>query len=255
MAAIAVAALVSCRAERERRDETVVVFAAASLTDAFTDLERDFESAHPGVDVVVSFAGSQTLAVQIEAGAPADVFASANLAHASRLEAADLVDEPRQLASASLVAIAPSANPLGLSSPADFVRATRIVVGDARVPIGEYTDQLLDKAAAAGAVDAAWAAHVRGHVVSREQSVRAIRTKVALGEADLGFVYRPDAVDSDDVVTIPLPRSLAPRAEYAIALTTPGQARPVARSFVDYVLSATGEVTLAAHGFEPPGLP
>ncbi|MCB9520807.1 MAG: molybdate ABC transporter substrate-binding protein [Myxococcales bacterium] len=254
MGLCAAAALPVCHGQRDDGTATVVVFAAASLTDVFGDLERDFEAAHPGVDVVVSVAGSQTLAVQIEQGAPADVFASADLAHAQRLADEGLVAEPLPLAAASVVAIVPAANPLGVTTPADFARVSRVVVGDDRVPIGAYTAQLLT-AARASAADAAWAAHVSDHIVSREPSVRAVRAKVALGEADLGFVYAPDANDAADVRAVALPAGLAPRAAYAIALTTAGEGRDEAQAFMLFALSSPGAATLRAHGFDPPGAP
>lgn len=234
-------------AEGPRR--TLVVFAASSLTEAFSDLEHRFEAAHPGVDVVPSFAGSQVLRLQIEQGAPADVYASADPAHMEALAAAGLVHEARTFARNRLVVVVPVANPAGIERFEALPRARRLVVGTAEVPVGRYTRALLEDAAVR--FGRAFADSVRAAVVSEETNVRLVLAKVVLGEADAAFVYATDAAASGAVRIVPVPEGLGPRAEYRIATVT-GSAHPdLARAFRALLDSDEGRRVLSAHGFEP----
>jgi molybdate transport system substrate-binding protein len=176
----------------------VVVLAASSLTDCAQAVAQEFDEA---TDLV--FAGSQTLRLQIEQGAPADVFLSADPFDVAALEAAGLVRARFIFAHAPLALIVPLHNPAHIESWQDIGRAQRLVIGSPAVPIGRYTRQLL-----------ADRPDLVAGAVSEEQSVRAIRAKVELGEADAAIVYRSDV--SERVRAFPVPGTI--RAEYVAAL-------------------------------------
>lgn len=223
------------------------VFAASSLTESFQELERGFERSHPEIDVQISFAGSQVLRLQIEQGAAADVFASANEDHARALEEAGLLAPSRTFAHNELVVIVPRDDPAGIETFADLPRAERLVVGTDAVPVGAYARQLLQRAE--HRLGPEFSAAVQSHVVSKETNVRLCRAKVELGEADAAIVYRTDAVASERVVAVPIPEDLGVRASYPIAAVN-GSTHPAeATAFIDYVLSEEGRATLDRHGF------
>jgi molybdate transport system substrate-binding protein len=223
------------------------VFAAASLTEAFRDLAAVYEKAHPGVVVELSFAGSQVLRTQIEQGAPADVFASADMVHAEALVDAGLLSTVQVFARNKLVVIAP-AGPAKVSRLEDLAKpGTKVVLAGATVPVGRYTAQALEKLARRLGED--FKARVEANVVSQETSVRGVLAKVALGEADAGFVYATDAASSRRVRTIALPDAVNVVAEYPIAILKRSPVSPQARSFVGLVLGAEGQAILRKHGF------
>lgn len=231
--------LAGCKAE----EPALVVFAASSLTDAFTAIEPAVE-AELGGDVTFNFAGSQALRVQIEHGAPADVFASANEDHANAIFAAGHTGAPRRFASNGMVAVVGPDS--ALETFADLAKAERVVVGAREVPIGAYTQTMLDRARAA---DAEWAEAIEAHVVSREHNVRLVLAKVELGEADAAFVYRTDT-PGRRVRVIEIPDALEVRAGYFVS--TVRDARPGARRFVDWLLGPAGRKALSTHGFDAP---
>lgn len=226
------------------------VFAASSLTEAFGDLEREFEALHPTVDVQVTFSGSQILRLQIEQGARADVFASANESHMQSLITGGLVEQAQVFGRNELVVIVPTDNPAGIDSFADLNEASRLVIGTDNVPVGIYTRQVFKQARAVYGeefVDA-----VVDRVVSEESNVRLVRAKVELGEADAAVVYRTDALASDRIQIVPIPDALSAPANYTIGALSRAQS-DVARAFVSYVLSSEGREVLARHGFMTEG--
>jgi molybdate transport system substrate-binding protein len=227
--------------------DTLLVFAASSLTEAFGELERTFEQDHPEVDVVLNLAGSQTLRVQIEQGATADVFASANAAHMDALASAGHVREHRAFAASELVLVVPTSNPAQVHSFHDLPRAKRIVVGAPEVPVGSYTRTILEQAGER--IGADFRARVEQHIVSREANVRLVLAKVELGEADAAVVYRTDAAAWRRVKIVDIPGDLAQRADYHIGLTARAQRPELARAWLELVLSPTGQDVLAGHGF------
>lgn len=239
-ACAALLALAACTSPSERA--SVTVFAASSLTDAFRELAEEHRRRHPGVDVILSFAGSQTLRLQIEQGAPADVFASANPEHAAALVAAHLIGAPRVFAHNDLVIVVPRRARLRVDELADLATVERLVVGTAAVPIGRYTDELLTR------IDDALAQRIRARIVSREHNVRLVLAKVALDEVDAGIVYRSDALSNRDVAIVEFPSESAPTAEYVIA-SVGDEGRGA--SWVALVTSATGRAVLRRHGFAP----
>ncbi len=258
-ALLALAALGACDSGHPERSGphpepvTLTVFAASSLTEAFEALAAPFEAAHPGVDVRPTFAGSQTLRLQIEEGAPADVFASANQTHMDALLAAGLVRDAAPFAENGLVVIVPAADPSAIATFEDLPRAARIVLGADNVPVGQYARQLIDSAGVRYGAD--FAAQVRANVVSEEANVRLVRAKVELGEADAAIVYRTDAVGVPGVRVVPVPAELDVRARYPIATVSASAHPELAAQFVAFVRSAEGRAVLVARGFEAPSEP
>lgn len=241
--------LIGCdRGEAGRR--RLVVFAASSLTEAMGELERAFERAHPAIDVQLAFAGSGVLRLQIEQGAHADVFASADVDHMRALTVAGRVHEARVFAHNGLVVIVPRDDPAQITAFGDLPRAKRLVIGGPTVPVGRYTRLMLDRAAAS--LGAGFAAAVRANVVSEENNVRLVRAKVELGEADAAVVYHTDAVASKRVRIVPVPAAFDVRADYLIGLVEGSAATDEARRWVAFVASEAGRRVLARHGF---GLP
>ncbi len=164
------------------------VFAAASLTEAFRDLGKSFESAHPGVIVSFNFAGSQQLREQLAQGAPGDVFASANTKEMDAAAAASLVaaDSVKPFARNKLTVIYPRKGPTRVASLADLGKAgVKLDLADPAVPVGRYTMQMLNRMSQDPAFGADFQAKVLANVVSREDNVKSVLSKVRLGEADV----------------------------------------------------------------------
>lgn len=266
---IAVLVLTACLHGGDRDRTELSVFAASSLTEAFGAIEAAYEAQHPEVDVRLTFAGSQVLRLQLEQGARADVFASANEEHMRQLQNGGLVPASHTFAHNELVVVVPRSNPAGIERFDQLDQARRIVVGSEFVPIGAYTRMVLDRAEAE--LGATFASAVRGHIVSEENNVRLVRAKVELGEADAAIVYRTDARASDRLGIVPIPRELGVSARYSIgAVTAPafgargrgslsqasggrasgGQDSGEAERFIDFVRSAAGAEILRSHGFE-----
>ena len=239
-------ALAGCRSTGSER-QPLRVFAASSLTDAFREMAGAFEGAHADTEVILVFAGSQVLRLQIEQGAPADVFASANPQHREALVRGGRVRGQRVLARNELVVIVPPANPAGIESFADLVRAERIVIGTPNVPVGAYAREALRRAGAE-AGGAAFAEVVLGRVVSEESSVRLVRAKVELGEADAAIVYRTDAVPGR-VRTVQLPPRANVRARYLIGMVEGAENAAAAERWAEFAASPAGRSILARHGF------
>ncbi len=235
---------------------SLVVFTAASLTDAFEEIGQSFTAVHPGVEIVFNFGGSNQLAAQIGQGAPADVFASAN-----RTQMNVAIDTGRIVSGTQetfvrnrLVAITPGDNPTGLSGLQDLARpGVKLVLAAKEVPVGQYALDFLEKAEADGSLGAGYRDAVLANVVSYEENVRAVLTKVALGEADAGIVYTSDAgaAAGDGVAQIEIPDNLNTIATYPIAPLGDSPHLEVAQQFVDYVLSLEGQEILKKYGFIP----
>ena len=213
------------------------VFAAASLTNVFPQIDRSAR---------YSFGGSDQLALQLRQGAPADVYAAASPKHARLLYRDGIVTKPFVFATNRLVVLVPRSNPARVRSVYDLRRSgLRIVIGDRTVPIGSYTRQLLGRLGIAAAV--------MKNVVSQETDVKGIVAKVALGEADAGFAY---VTDSKPVATkvrlVALPGWAQPPIRYEVAVVKAAPHAAAARAFVKRVLSARGRLLLRRAGF---GLP
>ncbi|TNY37625.1 molybdate ABC transporter substrate-binding protein [Thermomonospora catenispora] len=222
---------------------TVTVFAAASLTESFTELGRVFERSHPGVKVRFSFAGSSALARQIVDGAPADVFAAADhSAMQAVTDARRTAAAPRIFARNRLVIATAPGDPGGVRSLRDLAdRRVTVVLCAAQVPCG------------AAAREALRAAGVQVAPASEEQDVKAVLTKVRMGEADAGLVYRTDVRAAGGRVRgIDFPEAAHAVNDYPIAPLTGASEPRHARAFVSLVTSARGRAALAERGFDLP---
>ncbi len=227
--------------------ERLSVYAASSLTDVFRDLADAFEAKHPHVELALTFEGSQIARLQLEHGAPGDVFASADVAHVQALVAAELATPPQVFASNELMVVVPRTNPAKLETFADLPRAGRLVVGNPNAPIGVYTATLLERARTK--FGEAFTSSIQSAVVSRESNVRLVRAKVELGEADAAIVYRTDAMSSEHLATVAIPKELNPRSGYVISTITTSHQPELAEAFVRFVLSDEGQDIAARHGF------
>lgn len=227
------------------------MLAASSLTDAFGELETTFEEQNEGVDVTTSFAGSSELLTQIQQGAPADVFASADEVQMSTALEEGLVAEPEVFVRNRPVVIVPADNPAGIEEFRDLAEVdAQIVLAEEAVPIARYSEEVLDNADAE--YGAGFAQRVRDKIVSREANVRASANRVALGEADATFVYVSDVTADiqDQVRIVEIPESINVIATYPIA-TIEGSGNPeLAQAWVDLVLSDEGQRVLEEYGFE-----
>lgn len=232
---------------------TLTVFAASSLTDAFTEIGAAFMQANPGVEVIYNFAGSSTLAAQLAEGAPADVFASANRQQMANAEAAGRIGAaPRTFARNRLVLITPADNPANIASIDDLAAPDlRFVVAAPGVPVRDYTDLMLSRLAAFPAYGEAYREAVNANIVSEEDNVRQVLVKVALGEADAGIVYQSDVTPDSAVRVFSIPGVVNSIARYPIAITNDTASPELASAFVDYVLSAEGQAILVRWGFLP----
>ncbi|XXT21741.1 molybdate ABC transporter substrate-binding protein [Sorangium sp. So ce429] len=230
------------------REDRLVVFAAASLRDVFTALGEDFERAHAGVEVTFNFAGTQELRTQLEQGAAADVFASADQRHMAELVKSGRAVSPAVFARNEPVIVVARESAGTIRGLADLPAAARIVIGAPEVPIGRYTLEILDRAS--GSLGADFRARVEARVVSRELNVRQVLAKVRLGEAQAGVVYRTDArAAQEGVSVVAIPPDINVIAEYPIAVVA-GAAHPgLARAWVDLVLSEAGQGALQRVGF------
>lgn len=228
---------------------TLTVFAASSLTDAFSELERDFEAEHPGIDVVASTAGSQVLRVQIEHGAPGDVFASADPEHMEAVVSVGLVTGAHPFARGGLALVVPADNPAGIESLPQLPEAGRVVLGTPEVPVGRYARTMLDRADEH--YGEGFRARVEQRIVSLEPNVRLVLAKVELGEADAAIVYRSDVTSKRAVKSIPVPPQLDVTAEYHVGILAHSTRSAMAGRWVEYLDSAPGQATLQRHGFLP----
>lgn len=237
---------------------TLTVLAAASLTESFTELGTLFEAAHPHIQVVFNFAGSQQLAQQLAEQAPADVFASASQKYMKEaIESGRVISGADQIfAKNALVVIYPKANPAGLAALTDLTKpGLKLVLGAKEVPIGQYALDFLDKASQDPAYGATFKDDVLKNVVSYEDNVKSVVTKVVLGEADAGIVYltdvTPDAAEKVDKIIIPDEINVI--AKYPMAAIADSAYPIEADAFVKFVLSEEGQAVLAKYNFTPVG--
>ncbi|MFT7518005.1 MAG: molybdate transport system substrate-binding protein [Kiritimatiellia bacterium] len=237
---VSVIALAGCATPQQ----TVTVLAASSLQRAYTELERRFEHDNPGVDVRLSFAGSQTLATQIRHGIAADVYTSADVQHIRTLQSAGLIDDATKVTCNALV-LATSSPPAVELSALDRVHS--LIIGTAQVPIGRYTDQLLD--AAEVEYGAAWRRGVRSHIVSREHNASLVANKIAMGEAHTAIVYATDA-KALRLTSTELPPTLAPQPCYHQAPIHRAPSSELGARWMTLVTSPVGAEIMARYGFD-----
>ncbi len=219
---------------------SLTVLAAASLTAAFTRIGDDVHKKYPGVDVRFSFAGSPTLVTQIQQGAPADVFASADQANMQKVVTGGFnVGSPTVFAHNKLEIAVQAGNPKHITSLNDLTNsAIKVVVCAPGVPCGTYSTTTFGKAG------------ITVKPVSQEQDVKSVLTKVGLGEADAGIVYVTDVkAAGSQVEGVAIPDNLNTTAEYPIVELKTTQSEAAARAFVDYVVGTEGQKTMATFGF------
>jgi molybdate transport system substrate-binding protein len=221
---------------------TLTVFAAASLTDVFTDLGERLEADHPGLDVQFSFAGSSALAAQLTQGAPADVFASANEAQMAVVVDAGLADDPQVFAANVLQLAVPAGNPAGVTGLADLAREELAVALCApQVPCGAAAEDVLAAAGVTAAPD------------TLEEDVRAALTKVELGEVDAALVYTTDVTAAGDAVEgIDVPEAEQAVNDYPVAVLADAPNPEAAAAFLALVRSGEGQQALVDAGFRVP---
>jgi molybdate transport system substrate-binding protein len=232
----------ACSSGPQDENNRLVVFGAASLTEAFSDIAAAYEDEHPGVVVVLSFASSSDLAAQIEQGAQADVFASADEAIMARLSDQDLTEGAAQiLASNRLEIIVEPGNPKGITGLGDLADGDLILsLAAPEVPAGKYAAQALDKAG------------IQVQPDSFEVDVKAVVTRVALGEADVGIVYASDVRSAgSDIEGVEIPADQNVIALYPISELR-GSSTDAAAAFIAFVLSDEGRSLLAERGFGAP---
>ena len=250
---LAVLILGACRgASTNSEPRTLTVYAAASLTEAFTEIGDAFEASHPDVTVAFNFGGSQNLRTQIEQGAPVDVFASANAKEMDALVAQNMVPsgERKVFLTNQLIVILPEENPAGVASLEDLGKpGLKLVLAAEEVPAGRYAREILEKLNAMFGAD--YSGKVLANVVSNEDNIRQAVTKVQLGEADASIVYVSDAVAVPELQKIQIPAEMNVVAEYPIARLAESANPELADDFIEYVLSRDGQATLKKWGFTP----
>ena len=221
---------------------TVNVFAAASLREAFTKLGRQFEAAHPGVDVVFNFGPSSGLATQINQGAPADVFAAASTKNMDQVVNAGEADSGSNFASNAMQIVVPAKNPAGISVLSDLTRpGVKVALCQPAVPCGTTAAKVLSNA------------KLTLTPVTQEVDVKAVLAKVTLGEVDAGIVYVTDVLAADEKAKgIEIPAEVNASTQYPIATLTRAPNKVAAQAFTDYVLSPNGAEVLAAARFAKP---
>ncbi|MBM9465987.1 molybdate ABC transporter substrate-binding protein [Nakamurella leprariae] len=221
---------------------TLTVFAAASLKATFTELGETFEDQHPGTTVTFNFAGSSDLVTQITAGAPADVFASADVNNMTKATDADVVaGEPVDFASNTLTIVTQPGNPKGITGFADLTKSDlQVVVCAPQVPCGSATEKVEQNTGVTLAP------------VSEESSVTDVLNKVETGQADAGLVYVTDASGAGDKVSaVAFPESTAVVNVYPIAALTDASQPELAREFIELITGPDGQQVLEGAGFQP----
>lgn len=232
----------------------LTVFAAASLRAALEDANAAYEADNPGSTVTISTDSSAALATQVQEGAPADVFLSADTTTPQQLVEGGFADgEAVEFARNELTIITPADNPGGLAGPFDLARdGIRVVAAGDEVPITKYASLLVKNLAAADGAPAGFAAMYAANVVSKEDNVAAVRTKVELGEGDAAIVYVTDAKASDQVAAVDVPDDVNVPATYAGVVVKASPNADAAHEFLEWFAGPGGQAILAEYGFLPP---
>jgi molybdate transport system substrate-binding protein len=222
----------------------ITVSAAASLTEAFTKIGTDFKRANPNATATFNFGSSGTLETQIQQGAPADTFASADLDNMNKLVAASLVDgQPVVFAKNRLVIVTKPGNPKQVKTLADLANLDVVSLCGETVPCGKYAAQILQTAGVT----------IPEIKVTRGQDVKATLAAVATGDADAAIVYVTDAKSAGSTVeAVTIPDAQNAVATYPIATLTASVNKPTSQAFIAYVMSSKGQATLRSYGFLPP---
>lgn len=232
----------------------LTVYAAASLKGALEAARTAYEAAAPGTTLLLATDSSAALATQIEQGAPADVFLSADAANPRKLAEAGLADgAPVPFARNQLTIIAPAANPAGITSPADLARpGLQIIAAGDAVPITRYAKELIANLARDSADPTGFAAAYAANIVSREDNVKAVVAKIELGEGEAAIAYATDAMASSRVATIQVPDDANVIAAYEGVVVKSSELPVEARAFLHWLAGPDGSASLARFGFLPP---
>jgi molybdate transport system substrate-binding protein len=232
----------------------LTIFGAASLAKALEAIETAYEAETPGTTLTISTDSSAALATQIEQGAPADVFLSADTTNPQKLVDGGFADgDAVVFAGNELTIITPADNPGGLTGPFDLARAgIRVVAAGDEVPITRYATQLVHNLAEQPGAPTDFAQAYAANVVSKEDNVAAVRTKIELGEGDAAIVYVNDAAASDEVATIDVPDSANVPVSYAGVVVKASAAVEAAHGFLAWLAGPGGQSILTRSGFLPP---
>lgn len=223
---------------------TITVFAASSLTAAFTKIGSDYEAANPGTDVTFDFGSSTDLAAQIQSEGTADVFASASSAAMDTVASDPGVTDRADFVTNRLVVVTPPGDPGGVGSIRDLAApGVQVILGAVGVPVGDYARQALQNA---GVAEEALA-----NVVSNEEDDASIVAKISAGEADAAIVYTSDVTTASGLRSVPIPDAVNVVATYPIAVVSGSSQTAAARAFVRYVTGPSGQATLRGFGFGP----
>jgi len=238
-------------------DETsadLTIFGAASLKAVLEAVETEYETANPGTTLTVSTDSSAALETQVEQGAPADVFLSADTSNPRKLVDAGLAaGEPVAFAGNKLTIIVPADNPAGIATPADLARdGLRIIAAGDEVPITRYATQLVENLAGQPGAPADFAAAYAANVATKEDNVSAVVAKIALGEGDAGIVYVTDAAAADGVESIDVPDAANVPATYAGVVVGASPNHAAASAFLEWLAGPDGQAVLGEFGFQPP---
>jgi molybdate transport system substrate-binding protein len=238
---------------KAQSQQSLLVFAASSLTDAFEEIATEFQAQHPNVEILFNFASSADLATQLAEGAPADVFASANNSQMNNArDAGRIAGSPHTFVKNRLVLIVPADNPANITSLQDLDNeGVQLILAAEGVPVRDYTNTMLERLASDPAYGEAYRTAVLANLVSEEENVRQVAAKIALGEADAGIVYVSDVTPdiSDSLIAIGIPDYLNTIATYPIAITNDSAQAELAQAFVDFVLSDAGQDRLVSWNF------
>lgn len=239
---LALSALAACGGGGEGEKVRLRVFAAASLTESFTDLGRQYEAEHPGTEVELNFGPSSGLVEQIRSGAPADVFASASPSNMEDLVGDGAAKDPKDFAGNSMEIAVPPGNPGRVDSLADLAEpGVKVALCQAQVPCGQVAAEVFDHAG------------LRVEPATEEVDVKSVLTKVALDEVDAGVVYVTDVLAAgDDVEGVEIPADINARTSYPIVALEDAAHPEEAADFVDLVLSDAGAKVLEEAGFQSP---
>jgi len=232
----------------------LTIYGAASLKGALDQVKRAYEASHPGTTLTITTDSSATLRTQIEQGAPADVFLSADVTNPNKLVDGGLVDgDPVAFAGNLLTIVVPTGNPAKIAGPADLARTgVKVVAAGDEVPITKYARQTVDQLAALPGYPRDFAAAYARNVVSKEDNVKALIAKIELGEGDAGIVYITDAKASTTVEDVAIPPQANVPAVYSGVVVKASKRVAVAHAFLDWIAGPDGQEILGSFGFIPP---
>ena len=232
----------------------LTIYAASSLKSALAKAQTVYEAAHTGVSLTISTDSSTALETKIEQGAPADVFLSADMTNPHKLvDGGPATGTVVQFAANLLTVIIPKANPAGITTPADLAKpGVKIVAAATGVPIQKYADTLVANLAKGAGYPADFATAYAANVISREDNVGAVASKISLGEGDAAIVYVTDAKAWDNIATVAVPTDANVPATYG-GVVVPGSANQAAAGgFLAWLAGPDGQAILATFGFLPP---